>query len=119
MPGAAAGLLLCLLAALLLRREARSLWRRLRWRPALAQVTYEPSAAGPAWRFDFVLPDGTPVSAVTRSLRDVAWREGAAPVSILYDPRSPGRDVEVRGRAGFGALIGLGLLGLGLAALLR
>jgi hypothetical protein len=118
-PGAAAGLLLCLLAALLLRRDIRSLWRRLRWRSAPARVTYEPSVAGPAWRFDFTLPDGTPASAVTHSLRDVAWREGAGPVNILYDPRAPSRGIEVPGRAGFGTVIGLGLLAFGLAALLR
>lgn len=82
-------------------------------------MLYQPTSAGPAWRFDFVLPDGAPVSVPTNSLRDVARRDGPGPVTILYDPRAPSRDVEIVGRPGLGALVGLGLVGLGLATLVR
>ncbi len=119
MPAAASGLLLCLLGLVLLQRDIRSLWRRMRWRRAQATVLFQPTAAGPAWRFDFVLPDGSPVSVPTNNLRDVARRDGPGPVTILYDPRAPSRYVEIPGRPGLAALFGVGLVGLGFASLLR
>jgi hypothetical protein len=119
MPATASGLLLCLLGLVLLWRDMRSLWRRMRWRRARATLLFHPTSAGPAWRFDFVLPDGSPVSVPTNSLRDVARRDGPGPVTILYDPRAPSREVEILGLPGLGALVGLGLVGLGLVTLLR
>lgn len=119
MPAAASGLLLCLLGLVLLRRDLRGLWRQMRWRRARATVLFQPTAAGPAWRFDFVLPDGSPVSVPKNSLRDAARRDGPGLVTILYDPRAPSREVEIPGRPGLAALVGLGLVGLGFAALLR
>lgn len=116
MDGAAAGLMLCLLGALLARRDLRGLVRRVTWHRAPATIRFEP---GPAWRIDFALPDGTPVSVLTRDLRLVARREGDGPLTVLYDPRAPARGVDVPGRPGLGLACGVGLAGLGLVALLR
>lgn len=120
MGGPASGLLLCVLGLVLLRRDLRGLWRRLRWAPANATVRYEPQDGHPRWRFEFTLPDGTPVSVTTRDLRLVARRgEDAGPVPILYDPAAPGRCFEVPPRPGLATAVGIGLLGLGLAGLVR
>jgi hypothetical protein len=116
--GGASGLLLCLLASAMLWPELRGLWRRLRWRRARATVVYQPTTAGPAWRFDFVLPDGSPVSVPTNSLRALARHDGPGPVTILYDPRAPGRQVEIPGGSAVRLLFGLGLAGLGVVQLL-
>ncbi|WP_198378764.1 DUF3592 domain-containing protein [Neoroseomonas rubea] len=116
MDGAAAGLILCLLGALLMRRDARALVRRFAWHRAAATIRFEP---GPSWRIDFALPDGRAVSFVTRDLRLLARREGDGPVTILYDPRAPDRAIDLPGRLGLGFICGMGLVGLGLAALLR
>jgi hypothetical protein len=112
------GLLLCLLALMMAWRDLRGVWRRMRWRRARATVLYQPTSAGPAWRFDFVLPDGTPVSVPTNNLLGVARRDGPGPVTILYDPRAPGREVEIPGGSALRLLFGLGLGALGLAQLL-
>lgn len=116
MDAAASGLILCLLGAVLMRRDLRGLIRRRRWQRAPATIRFEP---GPAWRFDFTLPDGQPVSVVTRDLRLLARREGEGPVAILYDPRAPTRGVDLPGRPGLGLACGVGLAGLGVVALLR
>ncbi len=118
MPPASAGLVLCALAALLLWRDVRSLWRRAFWARAMADVTFMPGAAAPAWRIDFMATDGVPVSLHTRNLGLVAKREGPGPVEVLYDPRAPRRGVEIPARLGLRVPVGLGLAGLGLARLL-
>jgi len=118
--GIASGLLLCALGFVLLRRDLRGLWRRLRWATASATIHYEPRDGRPRWRFEFMLPDGTPVSVATHDLRLVARRgEDARPAPIFYDPAAPGRGVEVPPRPGLSTVVGIGLLGLGLAALVR
>lgn len=116
MDGAASGLVLCLLGAVLMRRDVRALVRRATWHRAMATIRFEP---GPAWRIDFALPDGRPVSVVTRDLRLLARRESDGPVTVLYDPRAPARRVDLPGRPGLGLACGVGLAGLGLVALLR
>ncbi len=115
MHGAASGLILCLLGAVLMRRDVRALVRRATWQRAAATIRFEP---GPSWRIDFALPDGRPVSVMTRDLRLVARREGDGPVTVLYDPRAPSR-VDIASRPGLGLACGVGLVGLGLVALLR
>ena len=116
MDAAASGLILCLLGAVLLRRDLRSLLRRATWRPAQASVAFEP---GPSWRIGFSLPDGRRVEVVTTDLRLVARREDAAPLTVLYDPKAPGRGVELPARPGLAFAVGLGLLVLGGLQLLR
>lgn len=116
MDGPAAGLVLLLLGAVLARRDLRGLARRLAWQRARATIRFEP---GPSWRIDFALPDGRAVSLVTRDLRLLARREGDGPVTILYDPAAPERGIDIPARPGLGFLCGIGLAGLGLAALLR
>jgi hypothetical protein len=113
--GAAAGLILLLLGALLMRRDLRGLLRRATWHRAAATIRFEP---GPIWRIDFALPDGRAVSVVTRDLRLLARREGDGPVTILYDPGAPDRAVDLPGRPGLGFVCGIGLAAAGLAALL-
>ncbi|BDG70995.1 hypothetical protein [Roseomonas fluvialis] len=115
MDGAAAGLVLCLFGAVLARRDLRGIVRRLTWRRAMATIRFEP---GPSWRIDYMLADGVPVSVVTRDLRLLARREGDGPVTLLVDPRAPGR-VDLPGRPGLGLACGAWLVGLGLVALLR
>jgi hypothetical protein len=112
----AAGLILLLLGALLMRRDLRGLVRRLAWRRAVATIRFE---EGPRWRVDFTLPDGRAARVVTRDLRLLARREGEGPVTILYDPRAPERAIDLPGRPGLGFLCGLGLAAFGLVALLR
>ena len=116
MEGAASALILCVLGAVLMRRDVRALVRRFTWRRAPATIRFEP---GPAWRIDFTLPDGKPVSVVTRDLRLLARREDDGPLTVLYDPRAPARAVELPARPGLGLACGAGLAGLGLVALLR
>lgn len=116
--GAASGLMLCLLGAVLARRDLRGLVRRRRWRRAEGRIAFRPTGAGPSWRIDFALPDGRPVGIVTTDLRLVARREGEGAVTLLYDPAAPER-VELPGRPGIGLAVGLGLAGLGVVALLR
>ncbi|WP_198370999.1 DUF3592 domain-containing protein [Roseomonas rosulenta] len=116
MDAAASGLILCLLGAVLMRRDLRGLIRRRTWQRAAATIRFEP---GPTWRIDFLLPDGQPVSVVTRDLRLLARREGAGPVTILYDPRAPERGVDLPRRPGLGLACGMGLAGVGVAAFLR
>lgn len=116
MDAAGSGLILCLLGAVLMRRDLRALVRRVTRHRAPATIRFEP---GPAWRIDFALPDGKPVSVVTRDLRLVARREDEGPVTVPYDPRAPARAVELPGRPGLGLACGAGLAGLGLVALLR
>lgn len=118
MDTASAGLLLWVLATVLLWRDLRGLFRRLRWRRAMARITFLPTEAGPAWRIDFALPDGTPVSLVTTDLRMIARREKQGPVSLLYDPAAPKR-IEVPGQPGLGTVVGLALAAFGAAQLLR
>lgn len=103
---------------MLLRHDLRGLWRRLRWRRARATVLYQSTSAGPAWRFDFVLPDGSPVSVPTNDLRGLARRDGPGPVTILYDPHAPGREVEIPGGSALRLAVGLGLAALGLSQIL-
>ncbi len=114
----AAGLLLWMLAALLLRRDLRGLARRMRWRRAVAQIAFQPDAAGPSWKIEFALPDGSPVQVVTSDLRLVARPGPSGPFSLLYDPAAPCR-VEVPARPGVAALVGLGLAAFGVAQWLR
>lgn len=114
MGAAASGLALCLLGVVLLRRHIRQALRRRRWRRADARVVYVPGPAGPSWRFDFELPDGRQVSVPGNGIRSVAGREGQGPLPILYDPADPGRGVEVPVRPGLAALVGGGLVVLGL-----
>ena len=116
METAVSGLLLCVLAAVLLRRDLRGLVRR--WRRAVAQLRFVPTDAGPSWSIDFTLPDGEPVHVVTTDLRMIARREQPGPVSLLYDPAAP-RRVELPGRPGLSTLVGLGLAVFGVAQLLR
>lgn len=116
MDAAASGLILCLLGAVLMRRDVRGLVRRFTWRRAPATIRFAP---GPSWRIDFTLPDGRGVSAATRDLRLLARRDGDGPVIILYDPKAPSRRVDLPGRPGLGLACGVGLAGLGVAALLR
>lgn len=118
MDAATSGLLLWVLAAVLLRRDLRGLFRRLRWRRAIARITFLPTDDGPSWRVDFTLPDGAPVSVVTRDLRIIARRERPGPVSLLYDPATPNR-LEMPGQPGLGTVVGAALAGLGVAQLLR
>lgn len=115
MDGAGAGLALCLLGAILARRDLRGLLRRMAWRRTVATIRLAP---GPAWRIDFTLADGTPFTVATRDLRLVARREGDGPVTLLHDPRAPAR-VEVPARPGLGLAVGAGLFVLGLVTLLR
>jgi hypothetical protein len=115
---ASAGLLLWALATVLLWRDLRGLYRRLRWRRAVARIAFLPTEAGPSWRIDFTLPDGTPISLVTTDLRLVARRETQGPVALLYDPAAPGR-IEVPGQPGLGSVVGLALAVFGAAQLLR
>ena len=117
MGGAASGLALCLLAAVLLRWDLLGFARRWRWRRATGRIAFLPTAAGPSWRIDFALPDGTPIGVVTTDLRLVARRgEGAVP--LLYDPAQPAR-IDLPVRPGLATLVGAGLLGLGIVQLLR
>ena len=118
MEAAASGLLLCVLAAVLLRRDLRGLVRRRRWRRAVAQLRFVPTATGPSWSIDFALPDGEPVHVVTTDLRMIARRDQPGPVSLLYDPAAS-RRVELPSRPGLGTLVGLGLAVFGAAQLLR
>ncbi len=119
MGGAASGLLLCLLAVVLLRRDLRGFARRWRWRRATGRIAFVPTGSGPCWCIDFTLPDGTPIGVVTTDLRLVARREeeGRA-VRLLYDPAEPTR-IDLPGRPGLALPVGVGLLGLGLVQLLR
>ncbi len=115
MNGAGAALILCSLGAVLMRRDLRGLLRRATWRRTVATIQAEP---GPSWRIAFTLPDGAPFSVVTRDLRLVARREGDGPVMVLHDPRAPAR-VDLPARPGLGLAVGVGLVLLGLVALLR
>lgn len=119
MGAGASGLLLCALALVLLRRDLRRMWRRRRWRSAVAVPRFDPDGAGPAWQFDFVLPDGTPVRATSRDLRLLARREAGEPVTLLYDPAAPARRIDLPARPGLPAAVGVALLGLGVVQLLR
>lgn len=116
MAALAAGLALYGLGAVLMRRDLRGLYRRWAWRRAPATLHFEP---GPAWRIDFVLPDGRAVSVRTRDLRLVARRREQGPLTVLYDPRAPGRAVEIPAPPGLGLVAGLAMAGLGVAAMLR
>ncbi|GGJ32829.1 hypothetical protein [Neoroseomonas lacus] len=118
MDAATSGLLLWVLAAVLLRRDLRGVYRRLRWRRAVARITFLPTETGPSWRIDFTLPDGAPVSVVTRDLRMIARREQPGPVRLLYDPAAPSR-MEMPGRPGLGSVVGVALAVLGIAQVLR
>ena len=113
------GLLLCLLGLVLLRREIRRLWRQRRWRRAEAVPRFEQGSAGPVWHFDFTLPDGRPVRATSGDLRLLARREDGAAMTVLYDPEAPERAIDVPARPGLPAAIGVALLGLGIAQVLR
>lgn len=119
MDATASGLILCLLGAILARRDIRSALRRLTWARAEATLRYSPAEAGPSWVIAFHLPDGRAVRFVTRDLRMVARREADAPVRVLYDPRAPDRAVEIPARPGLGLVVGAGLVLLGLAQVLR
>ena len=72
MDAAASGLMLCLLGAVLARRDIRGIIRRRAWSRAEAVIRYQPGDAGPSWSIEFSLPDGRPVHATTRDqvLRD-------------------------------------------------
>ena len=117
MDPAVSGLLLWALAVVLLRRDLRGLLRRWRWRSALATLRFVEGGAGPSWAIDFALPDGRPVHVVTTDLRMIARREGQGPVRLLYDPAAPTR-VDLPGRPGLGAVVGLALAVFGAARLL-
>lgn len=118
MNAATSGLLLWVFAAVLLRRDLRGLFRRWRWHRAVGRITFVPSEAGPSWRIDFTLPDGSPVSVVTTDLRVIARREETGPVGLLFDPLAPNR-IEIPGQPGLGMVVGLALAALGVAQLLR
>lgn len=116
--GTPAALLLCALGLVLLRRDLDGLVRRLRWRRARGTIVFLPTPSGPSWRIDFTLPQGTPVQVVTTDLRLIARREGAGAVTLLYDPAEPTR-IDLPARPGLPVAVGLGLLCLGVAQLLR
>lgn len=119
MDAAGAGLILLAFAVLLTWRDLRGAWRRRHWRRAEARVTFLPGPAGPAWRFDITLADGRPVSVIRRDLRLLARNHGAEPVTVLHHPATPERGLDVPRRPGLGLVVGLGLAGLGIAALTR
>lgn len=118
MDAATSGLLLWGLAAVLLRRDLRGLFRRWRWHRAMARITFVPTDAGPSWWIDFTPPNGAPVRVVTTDLRVIARREEQGPVSLLFDPVAPSR-IEIPGRPGLGTVVGVALAALGAAQLLR
>ena len=119
MGAGASGLLLCLLGLVLLRRDLRRIWRQRRWRRARAVPRFEQGSTGPVWHFDFTLPDGRPVRATSGDLRLLARREDGAAMTVLYDPEAPARGIDVPARPGLPAAVGLGLLALGIAQVLR
>jgi hypothetical protein len=120
MGSGAAGLALILLGLVLLRRDLRALWRRLRWTPATATLRRDPAEEGPAWRLEFVPVEGARVSVATRDLRLVArLDEAEGRLRILYDPAAPGRRFMILPRPGLATAVGLGLAVLGVVTVLR
>lgn len=88
------GLILCAVGLLFLRRDLRTLWRWVAWRrvPATAMLWQGTGLTGA--RYDFTLPDGRPITVLTD---DVVSRVGSRTpiaVTVLYNPRNPGSDVE-------------------------